>query len=136
MQLVILTYVAWIYLTMYILHYFISLYACLSDDALQSLDIKVVGKWRRYFQLKCEFYKAYVSVNIHRIIFVWLLHLLHCQGNSKQRKLNLYQKCSLWHHINTSTTILIKIIQMVLDRNSKLQLNFMCLIHMFAFYVN
>lgn len=30
-----------------------------ADDALQSLDIKVVGKWRKYFQLKCEFYKAY-----------------------------------------------------------------------------
>lgn len=33
------------------------------DDALQSLDIKVVGKWRKYFQLKCEFYKAYVSTH-------------------------------------------------------------------------
>lgn len=39
-----------------------SYFEFISDDALQSLDIKVVGKWRKYFQLKCEFYKAYVSL--------------------------------------------------------------------------
>ncbi|KAK3093899.1 hypothetical protein FSP39_021601 [Pinctada imbricata] len=30
-----------------------------ADDALQSLDEKAVGKWRKYFQLKSEFYTAY-----------------------------------------------------------------------------
>ena len=33
-----------------------------TDDALASLDIKVVGKWRKYFQLKADFYLAYVSI--------------------------------------------------------------------------
>lgn len=41
------------------------------DDVLQSFDIKVVGKWRKYFQLKCEFYKVYVSIYI-------LIYFLRC----------------------------------------------------------
>lgn len=30
-----------------------------ADDALQSLDAKIVTKWRKYFQLKSDFYTAY-----------------------------------------------------------------------------
>ncbi|XP_048259074.1 BRO1 domain-containing protein BROX-like [Haliotis rufescens] len=30
-----------------------------ADDALASLDVKVVGKWKKYFQLKSNFYLAY-----------------------------------------------------------------------------
>ena len=33
-----------------------------TDDALASLDVKVVGKWRKYFQLKGDFYLAHVSI--------------------------------------------------------------------------
>ncbi|XP_041354567.1 BRO1 domain-containing protein BROX-like [Gigantopelta aegis] len=30
-----------------------------ADDSLSSLDVKIVGKWRKYFQLKSNFYTAY-----------------------------------------------------------------------------
>lgn len=34
----------------------------ISDDALNSLDDKIVGKWRKYFQLKSAFYTSTVSL--------------------------------------------------------------------------
>ena len=51
--------------------YFRNFLCDLVDDALASLDAKVVGKWRKYFQLKGDFYLAYVS--IHSVVFVSIL---------------------------------------------------------------
>lgn len=32
------------------------------EGALSSLDDKVVGKWKKYFTLKSDFYISYVSI--------------------------------------------------------------------------
>lgn len=36
----------------------------ITDTALSSLDEKVVGKWRKYFQLKSSLYLACVSLKL------------------------------------------------------------------------
>ena len=35
-----------------------------ADDALKSLEEKLVMKWRKYFQFKSVFYQSYVSISL------------------------------------------------------------------------